>query len=206
MPVRRSIGARVWRPAVVRCNKISLETGLGALRSARSNQLDRLGGGIFGRARRAAMLARAKKTPVRHMAPDERKAHNERLRADRDNRRAESKARRYADAGLPPPPPAKIGAPCRSRWPVPRMPPDSKPSWAAEGVGERRLWCRRYDRCLSYAAAADAAKDKSQWPGFDCTACGVREEEPPTTRILEGMGLDGQDEIREVWAAIRRRN
>lgn len=86
----------------------------------------------------------------------------------------------------------------RMIFPAPVMPPDSKPSWAAEAVGDRRLWCRRYDTCLSYAAA-------EKWPGFDCGACRVREEEPPTTRLLEGMHVGQQDDIREVWAAIRGR-
>jgi hypothetical protein len=154
----------------------------------------------------AVMLARAKRTPVKHMAPDERKAHDERLRINRDERRARSKAQRYADAGLPPPVKPKIGRPSKSRWPVPFMPKDSKPSWVMVGVGERRVWCRRYDRCLSYAAAEDKELDKVQWDGFDCGLCSVREEEPPTTRILEGMDLAGnQDEIREVLYAIRRR-
>lgn len=87
----------------------------------------------------------------------------------------------------------------RKMFRMPVMPEDSKPSWAAEGVGDRRLWCRRYDACLSYAACL-------KWPGFDCGSCSVREEEPPTARVLEGIHVSRQDDIREVWAAIRRRN
>jgi hypothetical protein len=146
------------------------------------------------------MLARAKGVPVRHMDPDELKSHRERLRIARDERRAKARAKRYADAGLPLPPDPGIGRPSRRiNFRMPVMPPDSKPSWAAEMFGDRRLWCRRYDACLSYAACL-------KWPGFDCGGCSVREEEPPTTRILEGMDLAGnQDEIREVLYAIRRR-
>lgn len=58
-------------------------------------------------------------------------------------------------------------------FPMPVMPPDSKPSWAAEGFGDRRMTCRRYETCLDYAAAL-------KWPGFDCTACPVDECSPYT--------------------------
>jgi hypothetical protein len=86
----------------------------------------------------------------------------------------------------------------RINFKMPVMPPDSKPSWAAEMHGDRRLWCRRYDACLSYAACL-------KWPGFDCGGCSVREEEPPTSRTLEGEALARQEEIQEVIYAIRRR-
>jgi hypothetical protein len=69
---------------------------------------------------------------------------------------------------IPPPEPKPKLERYRTIFPVPKMPHDSKPSWSAEGFGERRLTCRRYETCLDYAAA-------KKWPGFDCTACQVAE-------------------------------
>jgi hypothetical protein len=75
---------------------------------------------------------------------------------------------------IPPPPEPKLKLErYRTIFPVPDMPEDSKPSWAAEGYGVRRLTCRRYETCLDYAAA-------KKWPGFDCTACPVEECSPFT--------------------------
>jgi hypothetical protein len=140
--------------------------------------------------------ARAKMTSLRGMDAGELKVHRELLRAARDERRARFRALRFVGGPPPEPREPKIGRPPKYRiiFPMPVMPEGSNPSWAAEAVGERRLWCRRYDTCLSFAAS-------QKWPGFDCGACGVREEEKPTLRTL-----GEQDEIREVWAAIRRRN
>lgn len=64
---------------------------------------------------------------------------------------------------------------------------DSVPTYCAptdvDEVGsKRRLHCRRYTECLTYAASQN-------WPGFHCHKCGV--EEPLTMeeqrRDLEGL-------------------
>jgi hypothetical protein len=39
-------------------------------------------------------------------------------------------------------------------------------------VPERRIFCRRYERCLSYA-------ESQRWSGFDCTKCDVQEPVMP---------------------------
>jgi hypothetical protein len=138
--------------------------------------------------------------PLHRYRTKKRREHLDRLEKARRRWVAVRKTERKLDAEEPEP--AEVVHKTRYRkinFRMPVMPEDSKPSWAAEMHGERRLWCKRYDTCLSYAACL-------KWPGFDCTACTVREESPPTTRALEGLQLGQQDEIREVWAAIRRRN
>jgi hypothetical protein len=119
--------------------------------------------------------ARAKMTSLRGMDAGELKVHRELLRAARDERRARFRALRFVGGPPPEPREPKIGRPPKYRiiFPMPDMPEDSKPSWSAEGYGDRRLTCRRYETCRDYAAAL-------KWPGFDCTACPVDECSPHT--------------------------
>ena len=76
--------------------------------------------------------------------------------------------------------------PARRFFDAPDM-DDEHPVRAREGVGDRRLWCRRYDTCLSYAAAHD-------WDGFDCSSCDVHDEMTERERFIEAVRL-----YRNTW-------
>jgi hypothetical protein len=57
-----------------------------------------------------------------------------------------------------------------------------RPREAPEGGLDRRLWCRRYDRCLTYAAALG-------WTGFACGECPVDDEISAAERLIEAARI-----------------
>lgn len=57
-----------------------------------------------------------------------------------------------------------------------------RPREAPEGGKGRRLWCRKYDRCLNFAVARG-------WSGFDCGGCDVRDEVSEDERLLDIAGV-----------------
>jgi hypothetical protein len=57
-----------------------------------------------------------------------------------------------------------------------------RPTEAPEGGEGRRLWCRRYDACLTHAWARG-------WSGFTCTTCDVDDEVTERERLIEAARL-----------------
>jgi hypothetical protein len=51
-------------------------------------------------------------------------------------------------------------------------------------VGNRRVWCRRYEKCLNYAMAHD-------WYGFTCDACAVEDQFTPAEILERSRGALG---------------
>jgi hypothetical protein len=51
-------------------------------------------------------------------------------------------------------------------------------------VGNRRVWCRRYEKCLNYAMAHD-------WYGFTCDACAVEDQFTPAEILERSRGAFG---------------
>jgi hypothetical protein len=56
-----------------------------------------------------------------------------------------------------------------------------RPREAPEGGEGRRIWCRRYDGCLTHAWARG-------WRGFDCAACEVDDEISADERLVDIAG------------------
>lgn len=57
-----------------------------------------------------------------------------------------------------------------------------RPQEAPEGGEGRRLWCRRYDRCLTFAAAKG-------WTGFAYTTCKIDNKISADERLAEAAKL-----------------
>lgn len=73
----------------------------------------------------------------------------------------------------------------RARGDGPRLIPfllDERPQPASGGGEGRRLWCRRYDRCLSFVVSME-------WDGFDCSACAVDDEPTRDEKLLSAARL-----------------
>jgi hypothetical protein len=51
-------------------------------------------------------------------------------------------------------------------------------------VGNRRVWCRRYEKCLNYAMAHD-------WYGFHCDSCAVEDQFTPAEILERSRGAMG---------------
>jgi hypothetical protein len=51
-------------------------------------------------------------------------------------------------------------------------------------VGNRRVWCRRYEKCLNYAMAHD-------WYGFHCDSCAVEDQFTPAEILERSRGAFG---------------
>lgn len=64
---------------------------------------------------------------------------------------------------------------------------------------DRRVWCRRYQRCLEWASSHG-------WQGFACRACTVRDEVTEGERLLEAARLSSvRPEINRLVAISHNR-
>jgi hypothetical protein len=59
---------------------------------------------------------------------------------------------------------------------------EERPREAPEGGEGRRIWCRKYDGCLTHAWARG-------WRGFECGGCDVDDEISADERLVEAARI-----------------